>query len=1031
MKRLLIILLCLPLLFACQKDEPFEEGQEIVLNFSVDMGEMQSATRAFADDADRKNSDLWLVVFDSEGYLVEYTQADITGTTDGVTSFKATLHATLEGRIMHLLLNYDDDNDAETDLEFSYGHENNIIGGLTVERDRDVYWQRVELPEGIVGNETVEKYLTKVPLVRNFSKITVTVAKNENTKGFVLGGFYVLNVPKYGTVAPFINGSFVKYYNENAQFNGGNFTSKDYAALNGSGYHGTMPDNDVRIQTATDAAALTSLSETTPYYLYESTYVNGNKDKTVSVLLYGTYNNENYWYRVDLVKPNATTGVIEYLDLLRNFAYNINITAVTAGKTSAQDAITQPAGNNILSSLEIAHLTNVSDGTATLEVNYTDTVLITNDNVTIRYKFTDNGHFTDELKQTHGITVDRYTNGDIKSKTNGKCGYYVTYEGNIDPDNSPISVAIAEGGANEDWRDVTIEVIGEIKARKEVSVTFFALSTTGTVLSRTVHYTLMPRQTMLVECPALVPATVGSDVNVNILIPDGLPEAMFPLDFAIESQAAGNTSYLAQYITPANRETVSVKTDGSIVDIEKLKGKKSFQYVVSLTYEQYSQLEPGKRTVNGYDMDMRILSTAFKTNTAQSASTVYAYNRYFTLGKDVFANGNSGDFVVFFSDDNTAQYGIGRSVKVDIVASATGTYKVESTTLQSPTRAEIATLPLAAGEVKTIELVTSTFADRGQITVTCGNETRTATAAERNTLNIKATSVKQGGSELNGNIEISVYDSESNANGMINSKGTTNVTTLKGNKGYNVVMPNLLKSATLFFSYISDDYHLYVSSATVSALSSGTAELNFVDKGLIVTNITNLSLSGDKYYGEKRDVTFKFTTDRVGTYTITQTEGAETATYTHKATAVGEQTITLKTLTWSDKLNVVVSGMNASKSVEGVTRNTIKFGKLTLTRPSSSMGGGGWPGGGSSGTTNISSGDITITYSAGSVSNKTKTVSASDLSSGGCELECAGITSENSGSFVFSYTYNRTTYESSTLKVSDIIIDTTINLTNN
>lgn len=750
MKRLLILLFFLPVLFACQKDEPFEEGQEIVLNFSVDMGEMQSVTRAFADDANR-SSDLWLVVFDSEGYLVEYTQAEIPDgqdNGDGVTSFKATLHATLEGRIMHLLLNYDDDNNAETDLEFSYGHENNIIGGLTVERNRgDVYWQRVELPEGIVGNETVEKYLTEVPLVRNFSKITVSVA--EECKDFVLGGFYVLNVPNRGTVAPFINGSFVKYYNENAQFNGGNFTSKDYAALNGSGYHGTMPDNDVRIQTATDAAALTSLSETTPYYLYESTYVNGNKDKTVSVLLYGTYNNANYWYRVDLVKPNATTGVIEYLDLLRNFAYNINITAVTAGKTSAQDAITQPAGNNILSSLDIAHLTNVSDGKATLEVNYTDTVLITNDNVTIRYKFTDNGHFTDELKQTHGITVDHYTNDDIRNKTdNGKCGYYVTYEGNINPDNSPISVAIAEGGANEDWRDVTIEVIGEIKARKEVSVTFFALSTTGTVLSRTVHYTLMPRQTMLVECPAQVDAEVGKAVGIDILIPDGLPEAMFPLDFAIEAQAYGNKSYLAQYITPSNDATVSVKTGNSIVP--GFTTKKSFQYVVSLTYEQYSQLDKDERIVNGYNMNMRILSTNFKTNTAQSASTVYAYNRYFTQASDYFLNDY---FMATFSNDETENYGVGRSVTLNITAGEAGTYSVSSNTAdESVATRAISNLSynLAAGETKSVNLTASTFAGQVSVTVICNGVSKTVTAKVRNKLNPKVSSAKYNNADVSG-----------------------------------------------------------------------------------------------------------------------------------------------------------------------------------------------------------------------------------------------------------------------------------------
>ena len=153
-------------------------------------------------------------------------------------------------------MNYVDDN---TNLQFNYGHENNIIGGLTVERTRDVYWQRVELPEGINGstdqNGTVAKYLTKVPLVRNFSKIKVTEACDH----FELLGFYVLNVPKRGTVAPFINGSFVKYYNENAQFNGASFTPKTYATLNTEGYIGTMPDDDERINKHTEFTESTTL----------------------------------------------------------------------------------------------------------------------------------------------------------------------------------------------------------------------------------------------------------------------------------------------------------------------------------------------------------------------------------------------------------------------------------------------------------------------------------------------------------------------------------------------------------------------------------------------------------------------------------------------------------------------------------------------------------------------------------------------------------------------------------------------------
>lgn len=721
MKRLLIILFCLPLLFACQKDEPFEEGQEVVLNLSVDMGDMQSAaTRAMGDNVEGTPA-LWLAVFDGEGYLVEWTKAfDCATNNDGVTTFKATLHATMEKRVMHFLLNYVD-NSAE--LELNYGHENNVIGGLTVERNRDVYWQRVELPEGINGstdqNGTVAKYLTKVPLVRNFSKIKVTEACDH----FELLGFYVLNVPKRGTVAPFINGSFVKYYNENAQFNGAPFTPKNYATLNTEGYTGTMPDNDERINKHTEfTESTTLLDKDASYYLYESTYINGNKDKTVSVLLKGKYNDKDYWYRVDLVKPDAQTGVIEYFDVLRNFIYTINITHVTAGKTSAKDAIEQPAGNNILSSLDIAHLTNVSDGTATLEVNYTDTVLISNDEVTVRYKFTDTGS-------------GAKTNANIASANdNDGCGWYLTYDGQT----APVGVTIAGNNSADGWRDVTISVNdATITERKEVSITFFATSSTQTVLSRTVHYTLMSQQPMLVECPELVPATVGSEFNVNILIPDELPEAMFPLDFAIESQEKDKTDYLAQYITPANRETVSVKTGGSIV--EGFKGKKSFQYVVPLTYEKYLQLKVETRNVNNQNKSMRVLPTLFKTNTAQSASTVYAYNRYFTLGKDNFANIN---LRAVFTTDNTNYYGVGRTATLEIQSDKVGTYTLSSETfdLDNATRNVSDNFTLAANATKKINLKTNSFGNQGKVKLNCTIDgvkfEYEVRASERNTIKL-------------------------------------------------------------------------------------------------------------------------------------------------------------------------------------------------------------------------------------------------------------------------------------------------------
>jgi hypothetical protein len=918
MKRLLIILFCLPLLFACQKDEPFEEGQEVVLNLSVDMGDMQSAaTRAMGDNVEGTPA-LWLVVFDSEGYLVEWTKAK--PSTDAPTTFKAELHATLEGRIMHFLLNYVDDDE---DLQFDYGHENNIIGGLTVERTRDVYWQRVELPEGINGSTTddgtAKKYLTKVPLVRNFSKIKVTEACDH----FELLGFYVLNVPKRGTVAPFINGSFVKYYNENAQFNGASFTPKNYATLNTEGYTGTMPDNDERINKHTEfKESMQLLGPTDSYYLYESTYIKGNKDKTVSVLLKGKYNDKDYWYRVDLVKPDAKTGVIEYFDVLRNFIYTINITHVTAGKTSAKDAIEQPAGNNILSSLDIAHLTNVSDGTATLEVNYTDTVLISNDEVTVRYKFSDTGS-------------GAKTNANIASvgdNDNDGCGWYLTYDGQT----APVGVTIAGNNSTDGWRDVTIRVNdATITERKEVSITFFATSSTQTVLSRTVHYTLMPQQPMLVECPTLVPATVGSEFNVNILIPDGLPEAMFPLDFAIESQAAGNTSYLAQYITPANSETVSVKTDGSIVDISNLNGKKSFQYVVTLSYADYKKAVVTERTLNTgqQPVSMRLYPTLFKTNTAQSASTIYAYNRYFTLGKDNFANGDVTNFTASFTNDNTATYGVGHTITLNLIAGDAGKYIIETTTLQVPTRAPLAELTMTAGATQQINLITSTFAEQAQILITCEatGVSKVIRGVERNTLNAKAKSLTYNGQSLSDTQSLGVYKSEDDAVREANRVATSTVNALLNN-GVTYMVAGLAEADLLYFSY-SDANNVYVASAKASDLSANSAELKFEQRE-VVANITDITLSGDKYYGENKALTLKFTTDRPGVYTITLTEGGESITQTYNVETAGTKTINqdwLKTQTWSDQVTVTISGVNATESIVGAERNTIKFGQLTLS----------------------------------------------------------------------------------------------------
>lgn len=186
------------------------EGEEVTLSMSVSVPGMEVATRALGEYGytDGSHPSLWVVVFDQQGYLVETAKAydqeytDISADHKTTTQFSVDLHATPEPCTIHYLLNYSDD-----DLDLSYGHETSVIGALIVE-DKDVYWQRKSLPGGINDNvDYVAANFTQIPLVRNFAKITVTNSANN----FTLSGFYVLNVPKSGTVAPLSNGAFVNY----------------------------------------------------------------------------------------------------------------------------------------------------------------------------------------------------------------------------------------------------------------------------------------------------------------------------------------------------------------------------------------------------------------------------------------------------------------------------------------------------------------------------------------------------------------------------------------------------------------------------------------------------------------------------------------------------------------------------------------------------------------------------------------------------------------------------------------------------
>lgn len=915
MKRLLYILLCLPLWLACTDEHipasnhEVEEGTPVELRMSVALGEMNIASsRAFGDDIADFPS-LWVVAFDKDGYLVEYAKATglkrLAGGTLHETEFSVILHATSEPRTLHFIANYTDDTKNEK-LNLEYGHESNVIGSLTVSGKHDVYWHRKVLSEGInTQSEYIAANFRRIPLLRNFAKITVGV--DSKVKNFTLTGFYVLNVPTSGTVAPYSNGAFVDYMSNEE---GKTEEAKTYEKLNEENYIGTMPD-DVEYGQNGSSIDWVKVTEEEPgsFYMYENTY-KGVENKTTSILIKGIFGDSSTetYYRADLTLSNVATGLSEYYHILRNFYYQLNITSViAAGKDTPEAAIEAPANNNLSGSVQVQNLSNISNGTAKLEVSYTDMVLVSTDKVTLKYRFLTNvadttSHANNRVQiyKPDGTVIDRYTVATSNE----------TYKD-------------ANGTINtSSWRVITITPVGTLPASaQKQKITLYDVETK---LRREVTYTLRPKLDMVVNCTPKVESTAGESVVVNICIPNNLNENLFPLEFAIESQTSETSSTLKQYISPNKSEVMSVKTGGSIVT--GYEGQRSYQYIKELTYEDYTKLQ----VVDG----KRVFPVNFVTNTANSASTVYVDNKYFNKGSDFFVN-------TLPALVDTEYYGVGKDVFYMYKATEAGTYTLTATNATFGTSGESISVTLEANDIYETVLKTTTWSNHTSVEV--GNRTMPG-ATTRNKLAMRAASTSGDG--LVASTELHVYLSEDAAKAMTDaSYGKFTNGTLTTSYKAIITADGLQETTPLYFAYGNGDY-VYVASTTAEALAEGTAVLTFAQYEKPLEMSAEFG-NGTQYYGTGKTFTLTFTTNKAGTYTL----ASDVLTFTSSdvsinnsnqftVNAAGTYKFTCTTTTWSTKASVTITPVSplTGKPVsdEGEERTWLQIGKLSCSSNSPS-----------------------------------------------------------------------------------------------
>lgn len=636
----LIIVLASLAMAACSDNFGPEQDADRGLTFSVTVPQSSSIiSRSFASEA---INSLYVLVFDENGYFVECQEA--TPVSPGKLgadlnveyTFKVKLQASPSRRILHFVANYDfGSNPVE------YGTEYSVISHVTVKDGQEAFWQRVVLEKGIVDTDfdsmPEKDKLIRIPLVRNFAQVKVESKVPE----FTVTGFALWNVPDRGCVAPYVmaHSAFATYGKNDTDgdvYGLNPWVSRTYDELsehydptdaNSAGYAGCLPKDAVI--TDTDADALVYNMDTK--YMYERPYL---ADPThTAVIVKGSFKgNKETYFKIDLIK-SSTHGITEYYNILRNFTYKVNILKCTEdGYESAAAAAKQPASNNFVFSVVTQDVINISDGETRLYVSTTDTTVVSSDPFKFRYKFVPDFYGKPGEVDNAAVSFYDYTRKEALLRDDEseyyvklKPPYYVMAEYNV--------VQEYEDSQSPwyKWHETTITPVEPEDEEKSETVIIYQETTDGSQvrIARSVTFHLRKPFTMVAACdPAQVSTGVGEEVWVNVQIPNGLRESLFPLEFEIEAENQSltpNNDYSSFAKDKRRPGYMSAWYGKSIIPSKN--GMQSFGFKKRLFYSDYLEMDLSD------DKSCRIVPLAFKTTKSTSATKIWIKNKYFYFGE--------------------------------------------------------------------------------------------------------------------------------------------------------------------------------------------------------------------------------------------------------------------------------------------------------------------------------------------------------------------------------------------------------------
>lgn len=566
------------------------DGEKIQLKIGVSLsGTSKSETRGFGDEGTGPGgyyefSDLYVAVFvdiDGVSYLDEFVKADNTAPTwnteNQCWTFGVSLTKTTDARRLHIIANY-------PGLTMGFGEEGQLIGRMLANgENHDVYWNCCDVNKIDTSDNgsNLQTKLQKIPLLRNYVKVVLEDNRTNKTN-FVLDGYALYNVPTKGTVAPYHPSGINKF--ANFVTNTGQCQSYTYL-LETEQYEGNEPfDDGTLISTDLEWMDIKD-GVIPPAYIYERS--NRTATNPTCMLIKGRYNSEGNitastsvtYYKLDFVYEDDATDAKIYYNLLRNFIYTMSLNSVKgAGYNTIEEAITQPASNNIGGDAVAKDYTNISDGTNQLFVSTTYMMLTSNREAYLYYKY------------IKGTTI---SNGEVT--ITAPAGNVLSIPAERDNNNET-------DGLYADWRRVTLTP-RDVTSVSQSQELIFAVGD----LQRKVELVLRQPYRLTVQTPDEVTAKEKEQLNVIITLPSGIAPSLFPLRLFISSE--DNTIY-PDY--------------GTNMPAEAQGGKYGFIKEISL--DEYNA------------STSKVFTCKFLTNCKNNETTVHVDNEYFARGSDSFTN---------------------------------------------------------------------------------------------------------------------------------------------------------------------------------------------------------------------------------------------------------------------------------------------------------------------------------------------------------------------------------------------------------